>query len=202
MTKLLFTRPIPNIILLALIASLSACVTSPKQPAKPILEVAQPAPIQYESIFTYITAITTMTADAQKKEIVQLNQSLTADNKAEKAGILIRLKLAALYGLPSSRIREPAKAQALLDELLREPALENESRVYASLLRDYLADMAKLNAKVRDEQKRSDSLQTKLDAAQSKADSSQQRADNLQRKLDELKNIEKTMIDRGQGSAR
>ena len=181
-----------------LITSLAGCAMQSRKPVKsagPVLTAPAPA----ESIYAYIAATMASTQELQKKEVLQLNQAL-ANTKPDDSTLLVRMKLAALYGLPNSRVRDPVKAQTLLDQLLREPALENDHRVLAGLLKDYVADTTKLNAKVRDEQKRADTLQSRLDNLQSKTDSAQQRADNLQRKLDELKNIEKTMIDRGQGS--
>ena len=181
-----------------LISSLAGCAMQARKPVKPA-EPVLTAPAPAESIYAYIATTMASTQELQKKEVLQLNQAL-ANTKPDDSTLLARMKLAALYGLPNSRVRDPAKAQALLDQLLREPALENDHRVLAGLLKDYVADTTKLNAKVRDEQKRADTLQSRLDNLQSKTDSAQQRADNLQRKLDELKNIEKTMIDRGQGS--
>ena len=181
-----------------LISSLAGCAMQARKPVKPA-EPVLTAPAPVESIYAYIATIMASTQELQRKEAMQLNQAL-ANTKPDDSTLLVRMKLAALYGLPNSRVRDPVKAQALLDQLLREPALENDHRVLAGLLKDYVADTTKLNAKVRDEQKRADTLQSRLDNLQSKTDSAQQRVDSLQRKLDELKNIEKTMIDRGQGS--
>ncbi len=181
-----------------LISSLAGCAMQARKPVKPA-EPVLTAPAPTESIYAYIAATMASTQELQKKEVSQLNQAL-ANTKPDDSTLLVRMKLAALYGLPNSRVRDPVKAQTLLDQLLREPALENDHRVLAGLLKDYVTDTTKLNAKVRDEQKRADAMQSRLDNLQSKTDSAQQRADNLQRKLDELKNIEKTMIDRGQGS--
>jgi hypothetical protein len=80
----------------------------------------------------------------------------------------------------------------LLDDLLKEKTLDNERRILATLLRDYLIETNKLAQKMRDEQKRADGSQQKLDALQQKNDA-------LQQMLDDLKNIEKTMVDRDQG---
>jgi len=181
-----------------LITSLAGCAMQARKPVKPA-EPVLTAPAQVESIYAYIATIMASTQELQKKEVIQLNQTL-ANRKPDDSILLVHMKLAALYGMPNSRVRDPVKAQTLLDQLLREPALENDHRILAALLKDYVADTTKLNTKIRDEQKRADTLQSKLDNLQSKTDSAQQRADTLQRKLDELKNIEKTMIDRGQGS--
>lgn len=120
-------------------------------------------------------------AEAQKKELAQINQSL-AQNKND---LNSRMKAAMIYALPNSRQRDVVKAQVLLDDLLREKTLDSERKTLAALLRDYILENNKLflennklSQKARDEQKR---------------------ADALQQKLDDLKNIEKTMVDRDQG---
>jgi len=186
-----------KIIVVTLICStLGACV-SHKTKLEPKSQVAAPNEItqaetlaqQKESILEYAGKILTSSADTQKKELADLNQTYVIN----KQFVDTRLKLALLYGLPNSKVRDTAKAQAFLDDLIREPSLDIERKTLASLVRDYIADTSKLAQKLREEQKRGDNLQVKSDTAQQKADS-------LQRKLDELKNIEKTMTDRDQGS--
>jgi hypothetical protein len=145
-----------------------------------------------EAITEYINKVLNMTGDAQKKELQDLTQAL----QSYKQEIYTRTKLALLYGLPTSRVRDYAKAQSLADDLLKEKALDNERRSILIIMRDYLSETIKISIKLREEQKRGDILQSKLDALQIKADVAQQRADNLQQKLDEFKNIEKTIIDR------
>lgn len=139
-------------------------------------------------LLEYAGSFVELSAEAQKKELAQINQSL-AQNKND---LNIRMKAAMIYALPNSRQRDVVKAQVLLDDLLREKTLDNERKTLAALLRDYILENNKLSQKARDEQKRADTLQQK-------ADSLQQKADTLQQKLDELKNIEKTMVDRDQG---
>lgn len=186
-----------NIIVVPLTClTLGACI-SPKPKQEPttqavtVNEIAQTETLtaQKESILTYAGKLLALSPDLQKKELVELNQTYSAN----KQFVDTRLKLALLYGLPNSKVRDTAKAQALLDDLIREPSLDTERKTLASLIRDYILDTAKLAQKLREEQKRGDNLQVKSDSAQQKADS-------LQRKLDELKNIEKTMTDRDQGS--
>lgn len=178
---------------LILCVLLSACAGNKQKPVAPpsaakitVIEKVEP---RKESLLEYASYQLSASAESQKKELQELNQTLVIN----KQDIPTRLKLALLYGLPNSKVRDVNKAQALLDDLIREPSIETEQKTLANLLRDYIVDIAKLNQKIRDEQKRSDTLQAK-------ADNAQQRADGLQRKLDELKNIEKTMTDRGQGN--
>jgi len=175
-----------SIILLAM--SLGACVTAKPKPA-----VTMSEPVEHEqrkaSILEYAANMLAASGDTQKKELSELTQNLSANRQ----DIDTRMKLGLLYGLPNSKVKDFNKAQALLDDLVREPSLGAERKLLGNLLRDYIADTAKLAQKARDEQKRSEGLQMKAETAQ-------QKADNLQRKLDELKNIEKTMTDRGQGN--
>jgi predicted ribosome quality control (RQC) complex YloA/Tae2 family protein len=103
------------------------------------------------------------------------------------------MKLAMIYALPNSRLHDSARAQTLLDELLREKLQDSELKTLAILLRDHINENNKLIQKAREEQKRADS-------AQQKSDASQQKISDLERKLQDLKNIEKAMVDRDSGT--
>jgi hypothetical protein len=109
--------------------------------------------------------------EAQKKELQQNSQSRNDLNS--------RIKVAMIYALPSSKLRDTNKAQALLEDLAKDKNLEGDRKILMLILRDYIAENNKFNNKARDEQKR---------------------ADALQQKLDELKNIEKMMLEREQGT--
>lgn len=119
-----------------------------------------------------------LTLEEQRKKITSLNQVSTSDTKA-------KLELAIAYSMPNSRVRDYAKAQPLLEELLADKTLDVETIAFASVIQEYLNDTNKSSLKAREEQKRADNTQQKLD--------------ELQKKLDDLKNIEKTMVDREQG---
>jgi hypothetical protein len=169
---------------------LDACAVFPKtaDTASSNVRIIDNAPISNQSLLEYAGSFVELSADAQKKELVQVNQAI-AQNKNDLKN---RMKAAMIYALPNSRMRDTAKAQNLLDDLLREKTLDNERKILATLLRDYLIETNKLSQKARDEQKRADGSQQKLDALQ-------QKNDTLQQMLDDLKNIEKTMVDRDQG---
>lgn len=152
------------------------------------VRVIESTTISDQSLLEYAGSFVGLSADAQKKELTQINQAI-AQNKSDLKN---RMKAAMIYALPNSRLRDTAKAQNLLDDLLREKTLDNERKVLATLLRDHIIEINKLTQKARDEQKRADSSQQKLDALQQKNDA-------LQQMLDDLKNIEKTMVDRDQG---
>ena len=130
-----------------------------------------------------------MSADDQKLELLRVNQSLSL-NKNDN---LQRMKLAVILALPSSRLRDTMKAQALLDDLLKEKNLSSEQKLLALLLNDINAESIRLSAKAKDDQKRADALQKK-------ADDLQQKSDELQQKLNDLKNIERTMQSRDSGT--
>jgi len=151
--------------------------------SKPVQQAEQTNPDWLD----YTTRFSDLPADMQKKELAQVLQALSLN----KTDIDLRSKAAIIYAIPASKLKDNAKAQSLLDDLLKEKTLEAKQKTLLSLLRDFIADNAKWGLKIKDEQKRSDTALQKLDAAQ-------QRADALQQKLDELKDIEKTMIDRDQ----
>jgi hypothetical protein len=126
-----------------------------------------------------------LSEDAQKKQALQFSQML-ASNKSDLKN---KMKLAMVYALPNSKLHDTAKAQTLLDDLLREKSVDNDLRTMANLLRDHMLESSKLTQKIREEQKRAD-------AAQQKQEASQQKIGDLERKLQDLKNIEKAMVDR------
>jgi radical SAM superfamily enzyme YgiQ (UPF0313 family) len=119
-----------------------------------------------------------LSAEDQRKKLALLNQVSSPDAKT-------KLELAIIYSMPSSRVRDYAKAQPLLEELLADKTLDAETRALASVIHEYVNDTNKSNLKAKEEQKRADSTQQKLD--------------ELQKKLDDLKKIEKTIVDREQG---
>lgn len=112
-----------------------------------------------------------MSLEAQKKELHQ--------NSQNKNDLTSRIKVAMIYALPASKLRDTNKAQALLDDLSKEKNLDGDRKILTLIMRDYIAENNKLGNKARDEQRR---------------------ADTLQQKLDELKNIEKMMLEREQGN--
>jgi hypothetical protein len=203
----------PILLLVIISISLSSCATKvTKKPiVKEVIVVKSETPSEPstsnqtstesytngdENIVEYINKVLNMTGDAQKKEL----QDLIQTQQGNKQEIYTRTKLALLYGLPTSRVRDYAKAQTLADDLLKERSLDPERRTILIIMRDYLTETIKISIKLREEQKKGDVMQGKLDALQIKADAAQQRADSLQQKLDELKDIEKTMINRNHGN--
>jgi chromosome segregation ATPase len=149
-----------------------------------------------------------------------------------------RIKLALLLSLPVTGLQDSARALNLLQDTIKEEKEEeNALRNLANLLQAQLYKETRhdenmqrarddqkrleslaakqdeaiqaLTVKLKDEQKRYDTLQTSIQTKQEdnnqavsilaqKLKDEQKRADNLQQKLDALANIEKTLIERQQ----
>jgi len=191
-------KPVQRFLGVAFVLTLTACSSTPEKVAvtstspssRPKLTVGQsPADASaskekpaVNALLLYAMRLGKLPLDQQKKELAQVMQSLNRNKKDPEN----RLKAALIYSLPSSRLHDNAKAIALWSELQREKEAEEDVAALVDLLRDVVEErqradenLARLNQKVRDEQRRSDDLQAKLDA---------------------LKNIEKTLIDRNQGT--
>ena len=135
--------------------------------------------ISAESLLEYSNRFMALSREAQKEELSAVNRRLAQNkhdlNDRTKAAIVSLLA-------DSSDIQDKAKAQTLLDDLVRENDPDIERKTLAKILRDFLAEQTKLsrennrlNQKMHDEQKR---------------------AETLQQKLEELKNIERNIVDR------
>jgi hypothetical protein len=123
-------------------------------------------PSQTETTLKFAQAFSSMTIEAQKKEIARL-----AKDKSESA----RLQLALALSHPANRLRDVPRALALLDEQPKDVGL----RDLASLLKSFLADRKQYE-------------ETLQQSAQRIKDE-QRRADTLQQKLEDLMNLEKAM---------
>jgi hypothetical protein len=134
------------------------------------------------SLLLFIDRFSNDTLDAQRKSF---NQALL-ENKSDLTG---RIKLAVMFSLPSSRIRDTTKAQNLLQELLQENSLNPTESALTSLFYEYVLDNIKQSQKNKDDLK-------KLDLNQQKLETLQQKYDALDKKLNDLKNIEKTISGR------
>lgn len=136
-------------------------------------------------ILAFIDSYSNLSPEMQKKVFSETSQ-LLADNKNN---LLYRLKLASMLSLPSSRLRDNAKAQLLLQDLLQGNTLNASDFSLISLLYEYTADYNKQLQKSREDLKKLESVQQKYDALELKNKI-------LEQKLNELKIIEKTMNDR------
>lgn len=137
------------------------------------------------SLLLFIDRYSNDTLDAQRKSFNETNRTLI-ENKSD---LTERIKLTIMLSLPSSRMRDTAKAQSLLQDLLQENSLNPTESALASLFYEYVLDDIKQSQKNRDDLK-------KLDLNQQKLEALQQKYDALDKKLNDLKNIEKTISDR------
>jgi hypothetical protein len=137
------------------------------------------------SLLLFIDRFSNDTLDVQRKSFNETNRALMEN----KFNLTERIKLAIMLSLPSSRLRDTAKAQNLLQDLLQENSLNPTESALTSLFYEYVIDDIKQSQKNRDDLKRLDLTQQKLEALQ-------QRYDALDKKLNDLKNIEKTISDR------
>lgn len=166
-------------VLLFGLSMLVGCTQMPKG-----RDISHQAPVysskqaQHSSASVFAYEFPKLPPEEQRKIASSLNQASASDVQA-------KLQLAIAYGLPNSRVRDSAKAQQLLEELLAHKSLGIEDLAIVSVMHEYMAELNRSGQKAREEQKRADSAQQKLD--------------ELQKKLDDLKNIEKTMVDRDQG---
>jgi hypothetical protein len=138
-----------------------------------------------DELLAFIESYSNMAPDSQKKAFANTNQALTES----KNNLSQRAKLAIMLALPTSRFRDSAKAQALLQDLLREENLEPQENALLGLLYEYALEDSKQLQKNREDAK-------KLESAQQKYEALQQKYDGLEQKLNDLKNIEKTMNER------
>lgn len=195
-------NPVPRYtypILIAVFAVLAACAHT--KPAAPLPGVVppEPAPVLVEPprpevkpepappppppepqqaelsrLLVQSEGVRRMAAGEAARELEQARQSF-----ARAKTDYNRLLYALLLLLPSTGGPDDAKAAALLEPMLKEKGSGNGMRAFANFVYLQLADNRKLEERLRDEQKRADSLQEKLDA---------------------LKEVEKSLIDREQSA--
>lgn len=133
----------------------------------------------------FIDQYSNLAPDMQKKLFAETNQQISEN----KNYAFNRLKLASMLSLPSSRMRDNAKAQTLLQELLQGNTLSSAEYSLISLLYEYTTDNGKQQQRNREDAKKLESVQLKYEALELKTRI-------LEQKLNELKNIEKTMNER------
>lgn len=167
---------------------LNACAHQPKPSATPDShevqpsQAAQPAahkehpPHTAPSLLEFVSNFSELPLESQKKELAEALQKISSNNN----DLHQKTRVAIIYAVPTSKLRDPLKAQPLLDELAREKRLSKEEGAIVSILRENAAETAKLNQRLREELRR--------------AEENQQKANGLQQKLDELKKIERTMM--------
>jgi len=136
-------------------------------------------------LISFIDSYSNLAPEIQKKVFTETNQALAENSK----DLVLHIKLACMYALPSSRMRDNAKAQNLLQDLLQGNILNPADSSLVSLLYEYTSDNTKQLQKSREDIKKLDSIQQRYEALEQKNKA-------LEQKLNELKNIEKTMSER------
>lgn len=183
-----------SVITLAVLLSLGACATknvsSDSSSAKMADFKKLAATIvnkedRTNELLLFIDRFSNESLEVQKKIFIDTNHALAED----KLDLTERIKLAIMLALPSSRIRDTAKAQILLQDLLQGNNLNPTESALTSLFYEYVLDDIKQSQKNKEDLKRLDLSQQKLDALQQKYDA-------LDKKLNDLKNIEKTISER------
>lgn len=152
-------------------------VEPPRPEIKPeLLPPPPPQPSDLDRLLLQFDSVRRMQPPEAAKELEQARQSF---NRAKTD--YNRVQLALLSLLPNAG-RDDAKAAALLEPMLKEASKEKTGtggglRAFATLLYNQIAEERRLEERMKEEQKRADSLQQKLDA---------------------LKQVEKSLIDREQ----
>lgn len=186
-----------------------------------------------DSLIDYYLTMRKAPKEKVLREFADANRALQGTPNAFN-----RIKLALLLSLPVTGVQDSTRALNLLQDTIKEEKEEeNALRNLANLLQTQLYketrhdenmqrardDQKRLESltakqdeaiqaqtlKLKDEQKRYDTLQTSIQAKQEdnnqaismlaqKLKDEQKRVDNLQQKLDALANIEKTLIERQQ----
>jgi hypothetical protein len=148
----------------------------PELKPEPVPPPPPPEPQQTElyRLLAQSEGVRKMAAADAAKELEQARQSF-ARSKTDYN----RLFYALLLLLPSTGGPDEARAGALLEPIAKDKGGANGMRTFAAFVYYQLAENRKLEERMREEQKRADSLQEKLDA---------------------LKEVEKSLIDREQAS--
>ncbi|HEY0563157.1 MAG TPA: hypothetical protein VGD04_07510 [Methylophilus sp.] len=135
--------------------------------------------LQFSEVFT------SLPTEAQKKLVHETNQVVLADSHAW----MDKMKLATMLTLPNSDVRDPSKAQPILQALIQSNMLTATDVAYLKLLQEINTAHLKLLQKTKEEAKNAESLNQKYEALQKKYDA-------LAQKLTDLKNIEKSLSER------
>lgn len=173
-------------LLLCTITILSACAV--KTPANNVS--VNRNHINLPSIkFNHVTEILSFTEEfmgltpkKQKQKIVRSKQALVKN----KNHLMHRIKLASMLALTNSNLRDPLRAEKMLQKLLQENTLNTEDSALVNLLHEY----ARMNHYL---------LQRSLEQSKKMRKKNNvllQNNEVLKQKINDLKNIEKTMIKR------
>jgi hypothetical protein len=133
-------------------------------------------------ILSFTEEFTGLTPKKQKQKIVRSKQALVKN----KNHLMHRIKLASMLALTNSNLRDPFRAEKMLQKLLQENTLNAEDSALVNLLHEY----ARMNHYL---------LQRSLQQTKKMRKKNNvllQNNEALKQKINDLKNIEKTMIKR------
>lgn len=176
------------LIVLCLCGFLSSCASaSTKSPTalQSGLQIKLTESSAVSEFLNFSAQYSSASLDVQKQELMLANQSLAL----QPEDIVQRMKLVMIYALPNSQLQDSQKAQNLLQNLLQENVLSDTQLSFAHLLFDQVLANSRLNLKIKDEQKRVETLQQRNINLQLNLDAAKQ-------KIIELRNIEKLMGER------
>lgn len=110
-------------------------------------------------LFKYVQRFNGLQAEQQKKEFANLNTQRRTE--------FGRMQIALISSQPGSKFFDASRAQMLLEEHLKSPESKDEGlRMLATILRNQLVSQKRADdatQQLKDEQKKSESLQRKLD---------------------------------------
>ena len=107
---------------------------SPTNKSTAAVKVVASKSIDAIEYLEFAEAFSNMPIEAQRQSLNSANQALILNPN----DLLHRMKLAMIYGLPSSMLADPMKAQQLLQKVLQEGILANSQLAFANVLFDYL----------------------------------------------------------------
>jgi hypothetical protein len=136
----------------------------------------EPSPLPIETLLSYVNDLALMDPASLRDEHKRLQTMLAHQPTSDT-----RLRMATLLSMPGSALQDDGRAEALLKEVVRDQALDTESRTFARML---------LNRSV--QKVRTDNKRKEL-AALLKTE--QEARTELEEKLKALTSIEKSMSD-------
>jgi hypothetical protein len=176
---------------------LGACRTAPLPPTLPpapppplpVQAPPQPVAAPAPSLASYVERVRTMPPEEVAAEVQRLSR---------QPGAWAQVQSALVLAWPQNPAREEARAQQVLDELLRLPDTPGEVRDAAVVLHLWLEELRRADGiqrraqgKARDDELRIQQLDTRVRELE-------RRAQDAEKKLEALRAIEREMSGRGQ----
>lgn len=190
--------------ILCIVASgISACGHTPR--------ANKPAPV-IESKTSHDNALVRFIVDINDLPLLKLQeeeQTLLQRLKLAPQEDVAHLKLALIYGLPASQLRDPIKSNAHLNQVSVEVISVTQQAIW-QILRKLNQDVIKSNerltqlkqqskaasAKSNEDSKKAEQLQSKVDQLNQKNTQLQQQVKQLEQTIESLKRVEQQLIER------